>query len=68
MATMVEAIGMGRHEGSVTASVAVQTVARESVAKNILLFFAAPFIGLAYIIAFPFIGVAAIVRIALRQG
>jgi CheY-like chemotaxis protein len=29
---------------------------KENVAKNIALFFAAPFIGLAYIIAFPFIG------------
>jgi hypothetical protein len=66
MATMVQTIGMGRHEGSGTASVAAQAVSRESVAKNNLLFFAAPFIGLAYIIAFPFIGVAAIVRIALR--
>jgi two-component system nitrogen regulation response regulator NtrX len=34
--------------------------ARESVAKNVALFFAAPFIGLAYILAFPFVGVYAI--------
>jgi DNA-binding NtrC family response regulator len=33
---------------------------RESVAKNVALFFAAPFIGLAYILAFPFVGVYAI--------
>ena len=62
MATMVGT--MGRHEVSGRATeVATQAVGR---AKNILLFFAAPFIGLAYIIAFPFIGVAAIVRTALR--
>ena len=64
MATMVGTVGMGRHEVSATATVAAVEVA--SRAKNILLFFAAPFIGLAYIIAFPFIGVAAVVRIALR--
>jgi len=64
MATMVGTIGMERHEVSATASVtATQVVSR---AKNILLFFAAPFIGLAYIIAFPFIGVAAVVRAVLR--
>lgn len=33
---------------------------RESVAKNVALFFAAPFIGLAYILAFPFVGFWAI--------
>ena len=64
MATMVGTVGMAGHEVSGTASVvATQAVSR---AKNILLFFAAPFIGLAYIVAFPFIGVAAVVRIALR--
>lgn len=29
-----------------------------SIAKNVALFFAAPFIGLAYVIAFPFVGLA----------
>ncbi|HWR96939.1 MAG TPA: hypothetical protein VN317_00805 [Candidatus Methanoperedens sp.] len=67
MTTMVAAVGMGRQVGSGEVALA-QGVARESVAKNILLFFAAPFIGLAYIVAFPFIGVAAAVKIALRQG
>jgi response regulator RpfG family c-di-GMP phosphodiesterase len=33
-----------------------------NVAKNIGLFFAAPFIGLAYVLAFPFVGVWAIVK------
>jgi hypothetical protein len=63
MATMVGTVGMGRHEVSGATVVAEVAVSR---AKNILLFFAAPFIGLAYIIAFPFIGVAAVVRYALR--
>jgi len=44
------------------AAEAVPAVAagKESVAKNVALFFAAPFIGLAYIVAFPFVGVWAI--------
>jgi len=44
------------------ATVTAAPVARESVARNVALFFAAPFIGLAYILAFPFIGVYAIAR------
>ena len=39
---------------------------KESVAKNLALFFAAPFIGLAYIIAFPFVGFAAFLRWGLK--
>lgn len=39
---------------------------KESVAKNIALFFAAPFIGLAYIIAFPFVGFAVFLRWGLK--
>ena len=39
---------------------------RESVAKNVALFFAAPFIGLAYILAFPFVGVWAIGKYAYK--
>jgi CheY-like chemotaxis protein len=39
---------------------------RESVARNVGLFFAAPFIGLAYIIAFPFIGVWMAARYGVR--
>ena len=41
-------------EATVTAAPAVAE--KESVVKNIALFFAAPFIGLAYLLAFPFIG------------
>ena len=67
MTTMV-AVRMGRHgEVGVASAAAGTAVGRESVAKNILLFFAAPFIGLAYIIAFPFVGTAALVKIALRS-
>lgn len=39
---------------------------KENVAKNIALFFAAPFIGLAYIIAFPFVGIYAIARMGVK--
>ena len=45
---------------------AVETEERVSVAKNLALFFAAPFIGLAYIIAFPFVGLYAMIRWSMR--
>lgn len=41
-------------------------VKRESVARNVGLFFAAPFIGLAYIVAFPFIAAWMIARYGVR--
>jgi CheY-like chemotaxis protein len=41
---------------------------RGSVLKNILLFFAAPFIGLAYIIALPIVGMAVIAMLASRAA
>lgn len=41
---------------------------RESVARNLALFVAAPFIGLAYIVAFPFIGFWAIGRTVVRRA
>jgi hypothetical protein len=50
----------------VPATAATAVEAPESVARNVALFFAAPFIGLAYIIAFPFIGVAALVKLAIQ--
>jgi hypothetical protein len=36
--------------------------------KNILLFFAAPFIGLVYIIAFPFVGLGLLALVATRTA
>lgn len=39
---------------------------KESVARNVGLFFAAPFIGLAYIVAFPFIAAWMIARYGVR--
>lgn len=48
-----------------TAEVAVaapETAKRESVAKNVALFFAAPFIGLGYVLAFPFVAIYAIAK------
>lgn len=41
---------------------------RGSILKNILLFFAAPFIGLAYIVALPFAGFGAMAVFAWRAG
>ena len=39
-----------------------------SVLKNIVLFFAAPFIGLAYIVALPFVGLAVLAMLAGRRA
>ena len=49
------------------AQAAAAPAKRESVARNVALFFAAPFIGLAYIIAFPFIGVWMVARHGLKS-
>lgn len=47
---------------------AAPTVAeKESVVKNIALFFAAPFIGLAYLLAFPFIGLGMLAWMGGRE-
>src|ERR1017187_1264328 len=43
-------------------------VAAESSLKNIVLFFAAPFIGLAYIVAFPFVGLGVLAMLAVRAA
>jgi len=40
--------------------------AKHHALKNIVLFFLAPFIGLAYIVAFPFVGLAALAVLAGR--
>ena len=50
------------------ATPAPEAGARVSVARNVALFFAAPFIGLAYIVAFPFVGFWALGRLALRAA
>jgi hypothetical protein len=42
--------------------------AADGTLKNILLFFAAPFIGLAYIVAFPLVGVAVLALVAARAA
>jgi DNA-binding NtrC family response regulator len=51
---------------AVAAAVAPELGKKESVAKNIALFFAAPFIGLAYFLAVPFIGTYAIVKYGVK--
>ena len=52
----------------VTNAAPVETAAPEagSVFKNILLFFAAPFLGLAYIIALPLVGLAVVAVLLAR--
>jgi DNA-binding NtrC family response regulator len=61
---------MERKAEAVTAERAVATPAAkpESVARNVALFFAAPFIGLAYIIVGPFVGFYAIARYGVRRA
>ena len=49
------------------ATTAAAAAAPESVARNLALFFAAPFIGLAYVLAFPFVGIYAIARYGMRR-
>jgi DNA-binding NtrC family response regulator len=41
---------------------------QESVARNVALFFAAPFIGLAYIIVAPFVGFYTVARYGMRRA
>ena len=42
--------------------------AEGSILKNILLFFAAPFLGLAYIVAIPFVGLGFLAVLAVRAA
>jgi len=63
MATMVGTINMARH-GEVKALSG--GTAGVGVAKNVMLFFAAPFIGLAYVIVFPLVGTVALLRLAVK--
>jgi hypothetical protein len=67
MATMAGTLGTARHgENRMQAYAAGTSCGSASVAKNIALFFAAPFIGLAYIIAAPFVGAYMIVKQGAR--
>jgi len=61
--TMMGTINMGRHEEVKTLSSGAAGV---GVAKNVMLFFAAPFIGLAYIIVLPLVGTVALLKLAVR--
>jgi hypothetical protein len=63
MTTMVGTVNMGRHE-DVRAH--CEEAKETGVAKNVLLFFAAPFIGLAYIVALPLVGTAMLLKLAVR--
>ncbi|TSA41710.1 MAG: response regulator [Betaproteobacteria bacterium] len=50
-----------------TAAAAPAVAKKESVVKNVALFFAAPFIGLAYFVAFPFIGLGMLAWMGGRE-
>jgi hypothetical protein len=63
MRTMVGTVNLGRHEEF---RVHAGEAATAGVARNVMLFFAAPFIGLAYIIVLPLVGTAAILKLAVR--
>lgn len=55
----------------VTANAPVEAAAPEAAGNaltNVLLFFAAPFIGLAYIVVFPFVGLGVLAVLAVRAG
>jgi len=51
---------------AVPTATATAVEAPENIARNVALFFAAPFIGLAYILAFPFVGTYMIARCGVR--
>lgn len=57
MMTMTKALTV--HHAAITAE---ETTGSESVARNLLLFLAAPWVGLGYIVAFPFVGFWALLR------
>ena len=64
MTTMTQTVTAA--QASAIGHQAVETGERENVAKNLLLFFAAPLIGLAYIVAFPLVGAVILLKVALR--
>ena len=63
-ATVAEAAAL---PAAVKAPVA-EPIARESALKNILLFLAAPFIALAYVIALPFVGLGVLAVLAVQAA
>lgn len=63
-----EAIGSIAATQVVADEIAEPTPAKENVLKNIALFFASPFIALAYMIVFPFVGGAMLASFALKAA
>lgn len=58
---------MGRTAATAAPAAAVATAEQpENIARNVALFFAAPFIGLAYIVAAPFVGFYVMARCGVR--
>ncbi len=62
------AIATAPAAAEVSAPVTPAAEPRESALKNIALFFAAPFIGLAYLIALPFVGMAVMGMLAVKAA
>jgi CheY-like chemotaxis protein len=60
--------GLAAEEPTGVAATAAPVAARESTLRNVALFFAAPFIGLAYLMAFPFVGMALLALYAARAA
>ena len=63
MTTMAGTVNMKRHEEVRDLSGGTEGA---GIARNVMLFFAAPFIGLAYIIVLPLVGTAAVLKLAFR--
>jgi hypothetical protein len=62
-------LGFGRtlaHKGYAVGTAAKHTLVKR--VKNVALFFAAPFIGLVYLLAFPFVGFALLLWIAAKAA
>ncbi len=57
-----------RKEAEAAAAAEASTAKNESRLKNIALFLAAPFIGLAYILAFPFVGMGMLAVLAVKAA
>ena len=64
-------LGFGRvltHKGYAVTTAAKRNTTLVTRVKNVALFFAAPFIGLAYLLAFPFVGFAMLAWIAAKAA
>jgi hypothetical protein len=68
---VLNGLGFGRalaHKGYAVGTAAEGKATLVKRVKNVALFFAAPFIGLAYLLAFPFVGFALLLWIAAKAA